>query len=115
MADLTPEERQRIYQEEKARFEAQSALKAEHRSKTTSGWMVGCLWIVGIVVGMLILGILMTSSTTTTTPEAPLTETEKLQRGCRLIKLTLGDKPISELSVEDLRKIQLCQTLGYYK
>jgi hypothetical protein len=74
MADLTPEERQRIYQEEKVRFEAQAALKAERRDKTASGWIVGCLWIVGIVVGLVILVTLINSSNTTTTPEAPLTK-----------------------------------------
>jgi hypothetical protein len=116
MPDLTPEERHRIYQEEKARFEAQSALRVEHRNKTKSGWMLGCLWIVGIGVALIIIGIATTSDTrTTTAPTTPLTEQEKLERGCQVVKLTLGAKRISELSVEDLRKIQLCQTLGYYK
>lgn len=115
MPDLTPEERQRIYLEEKARFEAQSALKSARRDKRASGFMIGCLWIVGIVVGLFIIGSVMTDSSNTTPPDTPLTGQEKLERGCRVIKLQYGDKPISELSIEDLRKIQLCQSLGLYK
>lgn len=117
MAELTPEERQRIYEEEKARFEAQAELKKEQREKTTSRWLIGCASIIGIVIVLIAIGSMAsnTATNTTATPETPLTDTEKIQRGCRVIKFTLGDKPISELSMEDLQKIQLCQTLGYYK
>lgn len=115
MADLTPEERHRIYQEEKVRFEAQSALKAGRRNKTTSGWKIGCLWIVGILAALVFIGGLLDDNSTSTKPVAPLTEQEKMERGCQVVKLTLGDKPISQLSIDDLQKIQLCRTLGYYK
>lgn len=57
--ELSPEERQRIYAEEKARLEAQQALKAEKKP----GWgkrMLGCLGIaIGAIIALAIIGNLL--------------------------------------------------------
>lgn len=49
MPELTPEDRQRIYAEEKARLEAQEQLKTEKASKDLASAGIGCLIL--IVVG----------------------------------------------------------------
>jgi hypothetical protein len=83
---LTPEERQRIYEEEKARLEAQERLKSEAKAREVlsipesrreprSGWAVGCLTVVGVIVGVLVLlfiiGSLLPSSSSRTPQEQP--------------------------------------------
>jgi hypothetical protein len=60
---LTPEERQRIYEEEKARHEAQERIKAEAKAKVDDSplsMMVGCL-VIGVCV-VLALGFFMSQS-----------------------------------------------------
>src|SRR5437588_12255704 len=52
---LTPEERQRIYEEEKARIEAQERIKAEQASKTSSTAMAGCVGLIFIVAFLLFM------------------------------------------------------------
>jgi len=54
MPELTPEERQRIYAEEKARLETRRELESEKR-KSKLG-TIG-VWILWVVVGLLALGI----------------------------------------------------------
>ena len=53
--ELTPEERERIYQEEKARIEAGSRLRREAKQRQSSRTARGCLIAFGvvIVIGML--------------------------------------------------------------
>lgn len=46
MAELTPEERQRIYEEEKARLEAHTRNESEQKNKPR----YGCLMIIGLLV-----------------------------------------------------------------
>jgi hypothetical protein len=55
---VSPEERERIYQEEKARREAQDRLKQEAVAKGPRGPGVamGCLVAVGIIVALIVLG-----------------------------------------------------------
>jgi hypothetical protein len=60
--ELTPEERQRIYEEEKARLQAQSQIKAENKSKPTSCSAIGCAVILGLVVLVAIIGSFFNSS-----------------------------------------------------
>ncbi len=57
--ELTPEERQRIYEEEKARIEARESITSERRHKAPSWTAVGCgvvlglfalLWVIGTVL-----------------------------------------------------------------
>ncbi len=61
--ELSPEERQRIYEEEKARLEAQTQLKAE-KAKPSSGATVGCLAIFGVLVILVVIGGLLNDSKT---------------------------------------------------
>lgn len=49
MADLTPEEKTRIYQEEKARIEAQTKIKNAENKKNTR---TGCLALVVIIIAI---------------------------------------------------------------
>jgi hypothetical protein len=55
---LTPEERKRIYEEEKVRVEAQSQIKAENSKKVGGCVGIGCLSLVGIFVVLWIMGSL---------------------------------------------------------
>ncbi len=85
---LTPEDRQRIYEEEKARLEAQERLKSEAKArealsipeskrKPRGGWGLGCLTVVGVIVGVLLLlaliGSLLPSSSSRTEQPQPST------------------------------------------
>ena len=54
--DLTPEERQRIYEEEKARLEVRGALKAQEGRKKRDRFGSGCLILVGVIVALGIIG-----------------------------------------------------------
>ena len=53
--DLSPEERQRIYQEEKARLEAQSRIRAEKRQKAVS-WPVIVAMMLGVCLVLWAMG-----------------------------------------------------------
>jgi hypothetical protein len=48
--DLSPEERQKIYEEEKARTEARQKIKKEQQQKAGKKAGMGCLVIIGIIV-----------------------------------------------------------------
>jgi hypothetical protein len=90
VAELTPEERQRIYEEEKVRFEAQASLKAKQSSGNLN-CCGGCAVLVGIgIIFILVVGMFgssgssyspsssassSTSSTPSTTSAAPTAET----------------------------------------
>ena len=50
MAELTPEEKKRIYEEEKYRLEAQEKLKKEAQTKKSSRTGIGCLVIIIVIV-----------------------------------------------------------------
>ena len=64
--ELTPEERQKIYEEEKARFEAQKQLQAEDKKKKNSGCM-GCLTVLGILFFIGLLGAAFSPNSSTST------------------------------------------------
>lgn len=66
---LTPEERQRIYEEEKARLEAQEHLKAEARMRR--GWAFGCLGVLGVLGVVYVLWLIGSASTTSTERPRP--------------------------------------------
>lgn len=60
--ELSPEERQKIYQEEKARIEAQRQIRAElqdKRSKTSGKFYLGCL--AGVVLFLFVIGFMMSA------------------------------------------------------
>lgn len=71
---LTPEERQRIYEEEKARVEARERaereLQQQKQAQSTQGCLAGCglLFVVGLVLS---LGPCSSSSSTSTTANTP--------------------------------------------
>jgi len=50
MAELSPEEKQKIYLEEKERLQAQEKLKKEVQSKTNKQAGIGCLVVIAIIV-----------------------------------------------------------------
>jgi hypothetical protein len=56
--DVSPEDRRRIYAEEKARLEAQGRIKAEQSQKKTGCFGIGCLALVGLFVVLWIIGSL---------------------------------------------------------
>jgi len=80
---LTPEDRQRIYEEEKARIEAQARLKSEEAARKDpqapaserserSKWKVGCLASLGVLFGLWLIGTLMSP-----TSKEPTTSDDK--------------------------------------
>jgi hypothetical protein len=57
MAELTPEEKKKIYEEEKERLSAQEKVKAEKKKKETQSGCIGAIiLIVLIVIGLQICG-----------------------------------------------------------
>jgi hypothetical protein len=66
MPELSPEERERIYQEEKARKEAQGRIKQEESAKAMKTGCLGCLGIIVLVVVIGAVASLFNSGDTTT-------------------------------------------------
>src|ERR1035441_964804 len=77
--ELTPEERQRIYLEEKARLEAQSQIKAETSQKTGSGIGIGLAVIIGVGVLLWIIGSSSNSSETSTSNSPPPSPNDRMR------------------------------------
>ncbi|HYL74957.1 MAG TPA: hypothetical protein VEU96_12175 [Bryobacteraceae bacterium] len=108
MADLTPEERQRIYMEEKARLEVRRELEGK---KTSPGKVIGIvtLCIVGLLVSLFILGNIRQhlddAAQEKLTPEARHAQTlENCAKAIELFKF----KTYSELSEYDRRMLAAC-------
>jgi hypothetical protein len=74
--DLTPEERQRIYQEEKARSEAQEQIKKDARAKKTQVGCIGCLGLVALIVVVAFLGSVFSTGPTTAPTASGVSSTE---------------------------------------
>jgi len=62
--ELTPEERQRIYEEEKVRIEARDRIKAERRGKAFGCTGIGCAVVLGVFALFWILGSMSEASKT---------------------------------------------------
>jgi hypothetical protein len=62
--ELTPEERQRIYEEEKARLEAREKLRPPKTS--VAAWVVLCIFVLFVIT--LVIGFLAEQPHTTSTP-----------------------------------------------
>lgn len=80
MAELSPEERERIYQEEKARNEAQGQLKKEEATAKSQKAQKGCLGCLGLTfVIFVVLYAIGTFTTDTVSPPggAPTTAASK--------------------------------------
>jgi hypothetical protein len=54
-----------------------------------------------------------TETTTTVLPKPEPTEQEKLERGCKVVHLLYDDKPMSKLSLNDVKALNACRALGY--
>jgi len=93
---LTPEERQRIYEEEKARAEAQEKAQSEIKNKKRQQGCLGCLTVLAILIGFIIY--VASQSPSVKTPPPPSTSasrstttaatSETQTRGHLLIRLT---------------------------
>lgn len=105
--DLTPEERQRIYFEEKARLEARQTLEAENK-KTGCGSTIGIvlLSVVALLVVLTIIGAMMEQSDSAKfnalTPEQ---KHAKTVQNCVELERGWAFKTYSELTPEE-RKIK---------
>jgi hypothetical protein len=55
MAELTPEERQKIYEEEKARLEARKHIEEQEESEKERKKTLGCLGVIGIIVFIFVI------------------------------------------------------------
>lgn len=71
MAELTDEEKRKIYEEEKARLEAQEKIKKEAAAKTNKNAGIGCLALVAIIVIASLSGVFDSGS-----PSAPAAKKE---------------------------------------
>jgi uncharacterized protein YcfL len=69
--ELTPEEKQKIYEEEKARQEAKNKIKAKNTS-------IGCLVFIGIAIILYIIGSSGTNKTSTTSSSAVINNSSKV-------------------------------------
>ena len=87
---MTPEERTKIYEEEKARKEAQGKLKAEE----AAAGLKGCLAIIVIAVGIGVLVAIWSSFTST--PEQPAAKAEEsfIKAGATLRLSVDGKAPV---------------------
>jgi hypothetical protein len=77
--ELSPEDRDRIFQEEKVRHEAQERLKAEEKARKSEHAAYGCLGCLGVIVLLGVIIALLPShentSTTGTASTATIRET----------------------------------------
>ena len=67
---LTPEERKKIYEEEKARAEAKEKIQKDQKAKQSKNAGIGCLVIIGIAAAIWIIGQLSPKKTAST-PSKP--------------------------------------------
>ena len=78
MAELTPEEKQRIYEEEKTRLEAQVQIKKKLEKKKTSSITWGCLTLVIIIAIVWFIGI-FSPSKRSEAPPPPVQKKEEVE------------------------------------
>jgi hypothetical protein len=72
MSELSPEERERIFEEEKVKKEAQAKLKQEDAKKMGKGCGIGCLGFIGLIVLVYVIGSF--SDSERSTPPGPSIE-----------------------------------------
>lgn len=113
MADLTPEERERIYLEEKARLEARRELESR---KIGAGKVIGyfVLAIVGLLVMLFVFGIATEESreqseTATYNKLTPDEKNAQIEKNCTAFLASIYYKTYSELSVEERQKKAVCE------
>jgi hypothetical protein len=104
VAELTPEERSRIYAEEKARLEAQREIKSEERSKTAKSLGIGCLVSLGILLVIVIFGSLRPTNNGPTgdilTPEQQDQYNAAIDLSLAHVQASLGSISTRELTKE---------------
>ena len=105
--NLSPEERARIYAEEKARFEIREKLKRE--KPAGAGWTIGVVILSAFLV-LILIGFTRILSSPADAPAEP-PSAQQLQAGCKLTILELESKPASELSIAQLRELKFCKTM----
>jgi len=93
MAELTPEEKQRIYEEEKTRLEAQVQIKKKLERKKTKPATWGCLIL--IIFGIIMLANLFSPSKKQVTSTKSVTPTKK-----SIPKVTQKDENTLKLMIE---------------
>lgn len=93
MAELTPEEKQRIYEEEKTRLEAQVQIKKKLERKKTKPATWGCLIL--IIFGIIMLANLFSPSKKQVTSTKSVTPTKK-----SILKVTQKDENTLKLMIE---------------
>jgi hypothetical protein len=108
MPALTPEERQRIYLEEKARLEIRHELEGK---KTSAGKVIGyiVLSIIGLFVVLLVIGSMMEESDTAAFNKlTPAQRHAKTLENCASLLKSYEFKTYSELSVTDRQAQAAC-------
>ena|SRR3990167_4333807 len=115
MSALSPEEKQRIYEEEKARMEAQENVKNEASAKTAKLATKGCLGCLGLIAAIVVIGALVGSfSTTTPTPPAERRvgrgEQGKLVNGVAQVLISRDDTALKALQKAGAAKDQVGYT-----
>jgi hypothetical protein len=121
MPELSPEERRRIYEEEKARLEAPASVESEFKIRQTTatrfwGSFGGvCLALVGIFIVLVIIGSLMPDTPTgKAKPARTQAEIlEEMRRDCPSLRAMYRDKPVSALTIRELDLLKLCAAAGY--
>jgi hypothetical protein len=73
--------------------------------------------LVFVVCILLAFGLFLSGlrSPAAPTASAPLSESEKLERGCQVIYLQTHDKKLSDLSMKEVDLIKFCRALDLYK
>jgi hypothetical protein len=108
MAELTPEERQKIYLEEKARLEVRRELEGQ---KTSAGKIIGyvILGVLGLLVVLFIIGSAMEQSSDTAFKNLTLAQRHaKTLQNCAELLKSWEFKTYSELSVTERRMQAAC-------
>jgi hypothetical protein len=105
--ELTPEERQRIYEEEKARLDAQRQIKGERSPASYAG--IPCAVILGIVLLLMVIGFILNQEDhekwQQLTPEQKDAQTLK---SCLDFERDVQFKTYSELSEDERRMKYTC-------
>jgi hypothetical protein len=108
MAELTPEERQRIYLEEKARLEVRRELEGK---KTGAGRVIGyvVLCVVGLLVFLFIVGsAIQQSEDADFSKLTPAQRHAKTLENCASLVNSMRYKTYSELSVTERQMKEAC-------
>jgi hypothetical protein len=73
--------------------------------------------LVFVMCILLAFGLFLSALNPPSTPtaSAPLSESEKLERGCQVIYLRTYDKKMSDLSMKEVDLIKFCRALDLYK